>query len=205
MPVLKKAARLVGALGALALAGATAASACAICLSAVSVTTADRLEAADRAALAMPDGTGLGVVAVVKGDVAVGDTIAEPAFRPDAAALPDGQALLLVREALGGKWTSLGAIDPANAPWLRTLASAGSDAVDPARSEALLSLAALRLEDPDPLVAEIAHDTIARRPYAAMGTLADRLDPARLRGWIDEPGAASRHLPAAARHRRRRG
>ena len=126
MPVLKKAARLVGALGALALAGATAASACAICLSAVSVTTADRLEAADRAALAMPDGTGLGVVAVVKGDVAVGDTIAEPAFRPDVAALPDGQALLLVREALGGKWTSLGAIDPANAPWLRTLASAGA-------------------------------------------------------------------------------
>jgi hypothetical protein len=189
---LTPAARLLGALAVLAAAGATSASACAICLSAISVTGADRLEAADRAVLAVPGEVGLGIVAVVKGEAKGGDMIDAPGLDEAAATLPDGEALLLVRETLGGEWTSLGATDPANGPWLRELASAGLAAADPAGSETLLALAALHLEDPDALVAELAHDTIARRPYAAMATLADQLDPAQLRGWIDDPEAGAR-------------
>jgi hypothetical protein len=179
--------RLIAAL-AMVTAASGSAAACAICLSAVSVTTADRLEDADGAALAVRDGAALRTVAVIEGEIARGEMIADPALGPAAAALPDGQALLLVRGSLGTDWASLGAIDPANAAWLRGLASAA----DRGDSDALLSLAALRLEDPDPLVAEIAHDTIARRPYPSMAVLADRLDPARIRRWIDDPDTGAR-------------
>jgi hypothetical protein len=168
-------ARLLAALAGLTAAGAGSAMACAICLSAVSVTSGDRLDATERAVLAMPDGAGLRVVAAVKGNDAVGAAIAEAALVPEPVAPAEGLALLLAHNALAGTWTSLGATDPANAGWLADVASSAG----PER----LALVAPRLEDPDPLVADIAHDEIALSSYAAMAGIVDRLDPDRLRAW----------------------
>ena len=39
------------------------------------------------------------------------------------------------------------------------------------------------LEDPDPLVAEIAYGEIASAPYVTLRTLKDRLDAPTLRRW----------------------
>lgn len=205
MTPLARAARLGAALAILIAGGAGGAAACAICLSAISVTTGERLDASDRAVLAVADGDGLRVVAVLKGEAAIGEIIPGPA--PEVP--PAGAALLMARNALGQDWRSLGATDPANAAWLRQIAetarlgtvpapasgrrSAGSrpELSEPAM-QARLALALPRLEDPDPLVAEIAHDEVARAPYGMLATLADRLDPEKLRAWIADPGDATR-------------
>jgi hypothetical protein len=176
--------RLIAALVALAAAGAGTAMACAICLSAVSVTSGDRLDATDRAVLAAPDTGGLRVVAVVKGGAAVGELIPATALVPEPEAPAGNRGLLLAHNALAGTWTSLGATDPANAGWLAEVARSDG--------EARLALVAPRLEDPDPLVARIAHDEIALSPYAAMAGLADRLDLDRLRGWAADPATGPR-------------
>jgi hypothetical protein len=175
-------------LRALALAGLLAgaagpANACAICLSAVPVTGGDRLDGTDRAVLATADVGGLRVVAVVKGTGAVGETIALDLVVPQPEPVAGG-ALLLAHNALADTWTSLGATDPGNADWLAALAGSSG--------EARLTLAARRLEDADALVAALAHDTIASSPYAAMATIADELDPARLRALAFDAAVGAR-------------
>jgi hypothetical protein len=181
---LARAARLAAALAALTVAGAGGAGACAICLSAVSVTTGEEIDASDRAVLAAPDRDGLRVVAVVRGETAVGAAIPASTLVPAPEPPAPGAALLLVHNALAGTWKSLGATDPENADWLRHVAGASGSA--------RLALVASRLEDPDPLVAEIAHDEIALSPYPAMVRLENRIDPGRLRGWIADPETGPR-------------
>lgn len=182
MRVLTQAARLLAALGVTAV-GATAASACAICLSAVSATVGEQLDATDRAVLAAPDAGALRVLAAVKGGIEAGDAIPVTAVLPRTGA-PAGAALLLAHNALADTWTPLGATDPANADWLRQVATT--------EGAARLALAAARLEDPDPLVAEIAHDEIARAPYAAMVGPARAVEADRLRTWADDPATGVR-------------
>jgi hypothetical protein len=200
MTRLARAARLLAALAVLTVAGAGSVAACAICLSAVSVTNGQWLDAADRAVLAVPDGDGLRVVAAVKGEAGVGETIPGPELRE----APDSMALLLVHNPLGGDWMSLGATDPANVEWLRQVADAAQlgisqrpasgpraignlPVLSEAAEDARLALVVPRLEDPDPLVADIAHGEVARAPYAAMTAFADRLDASQLRAWIADP------------------
>lgn len=190
---------VAAALAILAVAGVGSAAACAICLSAVSVSLAEEIDATDRAVLAVPDGDGLRVLAVLKGDGAVGAVIAADALVPAPTPPETGRALLLLHNALAGTWKTIGAARPENAGWLREIASAppleGDEdhvvAAGPAL-EVRLALAVPRFEDTDPMVAELAHDQIARAPYAALAGLADTLDAAALRGFIAAPGSMAR-------------
>lgn len=189
----------LAALAALVVAGAGPALGCAICLSAVSVSLAEEIDATDRAVLALPDGAGFRVLAVLKGDGAPGAFIAADMLVP-APPPPEGErALVLLHNAFAGTWKAIGAARPENAGWLREIASAppleGDDdhaVVAGPSLDARLALAAPRLEDADPIVAEIAHDQIARAPYAALAGLAERLDPAALRAFLDAPGTGAR-------------
>ena len=190
---------IAAALAALAVACAGPASACAICLSAVSVSLAEEIDATDRAILAVPDGTGLRVLAVLKGDGAAGAVIAADALVPAPAPPGDGQALLLLHNAFAGTWKSVGAALPENAGWLRAIASApplepagDHEVVAGPALDARLALAVPRFEDADPLVAEIAGDQVARAPYRALAGLAETLDPAAMRGFVAAPGAGAR-------------
>lgn len=162
-------------------AGAGQAAACAICLSAVSVTLAEQLDATDRAVVAAPSGGAVRVVVAVKGGDVPGEVIPLDAIVPRTGLRP-GHALLLAHNSFAGTWTSLGGTDPDNAGWIAEIARSEGDA--------RLALAAARLEDPDPLVAKLAHDAIARAPYAALATLAGTLDPATLRAFVAAPGRA---------------
>lgn len=195
--------RRLAAAAALAIwaAGGGPADACAICLSAISVSTAEELDAGDGAVLAVPEAGGFRVVAALKGDAAPGAAIPASALLPAPAAPAPGEALLLVRNAFTGAWKSLGAARPENAAWLAQAAQAPALAPDPEHPhqagrgpalDARLALALPRLEDPDPMVAELAHDQIALAPYAALPPLADRLDAGDLRGFVAAPGAGSR-------------
>ena len=176
--------RLAQMLAALIVAGGGTATACAICLSAVSVTVGERLDSTDAAVLAAPDGHGLRVLAAIKGGFGQGAVIPAEALVPEIQAPGEGRALLLAHNALAGTWTSLGATDPANAAWLRQVTATGG--------EPRMVLVAPRLEDPDPLVAEIAHNEVARSSYTAMGGLAHRIDPDRLRTWVADPDTGTR-------------
>jgi len=60
-----------------------------------------------------------------------------------------------------------------------------------------------RLEHPDPFVAEVACGEIARAPYAAMRTLAPKLDARRVERWLDDPALARRRGLARRRQPRR--
>jgi hypothetical protein len=187
------------ALALLAVAGAGPAAACAICLSAVSVSLAEEIDATDRAVLAVPDSGGFRVLAVLKGDGAPGEIIPADTLVPAPAPPEAGRALLLLHNSFAGTWKAIGVAHPENAAWLRDIASApplaSDDDHEVAPGPALavrLALAVPRFEDADPLVAEIAHDQVARAPYAALASLAEALDPAALRAFIAAPGTAAR-------------
>lgn len=186
-------------LAAVSVAGATAASACAICLSAVTVTAAQQIDKTDRAVLAAPEGEGFRVIAVVKGAGVPGAFIPRAALVPEPQPPAPGQALLLVHNAFAVNWKSLGATRPESAGWLREIAQTATpdrdtaqDALAGATLATRLKLSVPRLEDPDPMVAQIAHDEIARAPYAALSGLAAQLDARALRAWIATPGIGAR-------------
>jgi hypothetical protein len=185
--------------------------ACAICFSAVSVTTGQKLDAADEIVLAMPlsDGERFRVVKVIKGDAGVGTTVEETVSLADSVDLQSGKLLLLVRNELSGRWTSLGAIGSGHADWLRQLvktkdgrsmglpvawplAGRGQAVPDSTNWPKRIILVEQLLESEDPLAAEIAYGEFSRAPYSAMRRLKPVLDPDRIRSWIDDPELATR-------------
>lgn len=185
MRLARLAAALAAGLVAATAAGAGKALACAICLSAVSVTTLEEVDAADRAVLAVAgESGGFRVVAELKGAAAAGGAIPAAALVPSPEAPAGGRALLLAHNALAGTWKSLGTTDLAVADWLRQVAAA--------TGAARLTLVAPRLEDPDPLVATLAHDAVALAPYAAVADVAATLDLGRLRAWAADPDTGAR-------------
>jgi hypothetical protein len=115
--------------------------ACAICFSGTVVTPGQKLDSADQAVLAVEsaDQSGFRVIAVVKGDVGMGEAIAESVVTLGVAEITmsmDGQTatpkasstavrepLLLVRNRTSEAWTSIGAIGEEYAGWLRQLAA----------------------------------------------------------------------------------
>ena len=120
--------QLLLAVAALMLIMTTGAQACPICFSGLVLTTGQQLDAADRAVLAAPapDGGQFRIVDVVKGKGDIGEIIAEPVSKLDAAATASGKPLLLLRNELAQLWTSMGPIRPEYAGWLRQLAAGGS-------------------------------------------------------------------------------
>jgi hypothetical protein len=79
-----------------------------------------QLDAADRAVLATPVATTnqFRVVAVIKGEDAVGELIADPVAVADTPA-SDRDPSLLIRDPAALQWTSLGTIPIEDADWLR--------------------------------------------------------------------------------------
>lgn len=204
------------------------AAACPICLSGFEITAGQRIDLADDVVLAVPAGgrDRWRVVAVAKGKLEEGASIFAPGDVGGPARLAmsfDGPAaltrteiaasdkpLLLVRDRISERWTSLGAVGAQYAPWLRQLVDSrhGEADVSPPQywpraaadwstlSDAdwaeRISLIAPHLDSPEPLVADIAFGELARAPYSAMRSLAPVLDTSKVRTWVAEEGAARR-------------
>jgi hypothetical protein len=167
------------------------------------VTIGQRLDSADQAVLAVPlaEPGRFGIVEVIKGKVD-GDAITLTAS-PTQSAKP----LLALRNPVSGRWESQGAIGVEYAAWLRQIAVVHGVRGEKAQSLQLfpvrkslteaewlerVAVAVANLESPDPLVAEIAYDEIARAPYSAQRSLNRVLDAKRLRAWINDPQLVSR-------------
>ena len=122
---------ILAAGAALLIVAAGAALACQICAQALAITPGQQLDAADQAVLAMPL-TGekrFRIVAVVKGRRSVANgIIAEEVLRVDAATPRTGKPLLLLRNKLVQRWSSMGSIGAEHAGWLRQLTATGDAA-----------------------------------------------------------------------------
>jgi hypothetical protein len=219
--------RLLIGLGLLMLIFAGEARACAICFSGVVITPGQKLDSADQAVLAVPSAHRgqFRIIEVVKGNVAADEAItepglsastAEPVTSPDGPmrgenvpTSPDGKPLLLLRDRVSEKWTSVGAIDVQYAAWLRRLAASNhGEGTNPARIwpqptltgsyltdaewRERIAIVADHLESTEPLVAEIAYGELARAPYSVMRILKPQLDAARIATWINDPKLVSR-------------
>jgi hypothetical protein len=177
-----------------------AAGACPLCLGAFEQTRAQRLVNTQQAVLAVPtaDAGRFRVIEVIKGErpssgaIEGGYPRSGPA--PDAAAPKSGKPLLLVREDPFPTWVILGAIGADHSGWLRKLAAAKrTGEISAEEWRARVGLAVPYLENPEPLVAEIAYGELAAAPYAAMRSAKPRLDGRAVRAWLAEPELAGRH------------
>jgi hypothetical protein len=220
--------RLLFGLGVLTLTFAGEAQACAICFSGVVITPGQKLDAADQAVLAVPlaDEGQFRVIETVKGDGAADEIIREPGLAlpktepvmsldgltpgQKVPTVQQGKPLLLLRDHVSEKWTSLGAIDADYVGWLRQLAATNHDGkARPARllwpqptltASSLtdaewrerIAVVAPRFESTEPLVAEIAYGELIRAPYGAIRILKPQLDAATIANWIDDPKLVSR-------------
>ncbi|CAH1671266.1 MULTISPECIES: hypothetical protein [unclassified Chelatococcus] len=208
--VSRLAAALLGAAFLLA-GGLGSALACAICLSAIAVTTGQKLDAADQVVLASPlPGGGLfRIVESVKGDAPIGSTVEASADRVKETTSQDGQLSLLARNGMSLRWSNFGVVQAENAGWLREfLKTNDGRAKAPPRAWPLvspvqavpdsidwskrISVIAPSLESGDPLVADIAFAELARAPYDVMRTLKPALDAADLRRWLQDPALVKR-------------
>lgn len=198
-------------LAALALVAAGPVAACPICLNGRTFTLAQKLDAADRAILAVPvpGEVRLRVREVIKGQDPVDEIISGPVTGVDAKSLDDGKPLLLVCFGPAGRWSSLGSIGSEYAGWLRQLIAfshAGSrrpmsawpqtaersSEFTAAEWRERVALVVPYLEDPEPLAAEIAYGEFARAPYGAQRAVNPQLQATKVANWINDPKLASR-------------
>jgi hypothetical protein len=184
-------------LGSLLLLSSTAMSfACQVCFEAARqlITIGEQLDTADRVVLAVPvdGGNQFRIDDVVKGKDAVGDIVADPVTGVDAAAPAGVDPWLLLHDGVGARWTSLGIIGARHSDWLRQLVLFDSSDAGWRRR---IALVLPYLENPDPLVAEIAAGEIARAPYATLDVAKSRLDPNVVESWLNDPKLASRYTP----------
>jgi len=220
--------RLLAGLGLLLLAFAGEAQACVICLSAITITPGQKLDSADEAVIALRSANPeqFRIIEVVKGNAAAGGTITEPSLAvltaqvvmspegqmPGEAvqALPQDKPLLLIRDRVSERWTSIGSMDDHYAGWLRDLVATNrgmearpvrtwppqlalmSSDLSDAEWRERVAVVAPQLESAEPLVAEIAYGELARAPFAAMRILKSRLDPAKIAIWANDPKLTSR-------------
>jgi hypothetical protein len=182
--------------GLLLLGSAAASFACQVCLEAARelLSIGGQLDLADRIVLAAPvaGGKQFRIIEVVKGKDPVGDIITDPVTGADAAAPAGLDPWLLVSDGIAARWTSLGSIGARYGDWLRRLVSFdSSDAGWRQRIAFVLPY----LENPDPLVAEIAVGEVARAPYETLDVAKSHLDPDIVESWLDDPKLVSRYTP----------
>ena len=188
-----------GLLAAVLLCVSAAAAACPICLGAGQPTKAQQLAAAQQAVLAVPtdDASRFRVIEVIRGKRPSTSTIegGYPRSGPAAnARVPKNEPLLLVRDDPFPGWVILGAIGREQSGWLRKLAAGKhSEEISAADWRARVALVVPGLENPEPLVAEIAYGVLAAAPYAAVRTAKPRLDARAVRAWVADPELAGRH------------
>jgi hypothetical protein len=176
-----------------------AAAACPICLGAGQPSKAQELASAQQAVLAVPtaDASRFRVIEVIHGERPSGTTIEggypRRASTADATA-PKGKPLLLVRNEPFPAWTILGAIGAEQSGWLRKLAAGKRfEDISAEAWQARVALVVPYLENPEPLVAELAYGALAAAPYAAMRTAKLQLDARAVRAWLADPQLAARH------------
>ncbi len=190
----------------LAVVWATDAFACPLCYEAARqmMTEGVRLDMADRAVLATPvAGTSrYRIVAVVKGEDAVGADVGEPVTGADASA--DDHPSLLIGDSVASQWVSLGTIPLEDTDWLRRLAAtrdvagdrprrtwplttATADALSYAGWRQRIALVAPYLENANPLAARLAWGELARAPYATLDAARSRVDSASVEAWLADP------------------
>jgi len=193
-------------------AGVGGALACAICLSAVTVTTGQKLDASDQVALAAfhPDGRQFVLTETIKGNVSIGSIVEASVDRSDIPPPEDGKLYLIARNAMSGRWTDFGIIKAESADWLRQLVKTNDGrtkarprawpVIDPAQAAAdstnwatRLPLVTPHLESDDPLVAEIAFAELSRAPYEEMRALKSNIDAGKVRHWVNDPALEKRH------------
>jgi hypothetical protein len=96
--------------------------------------------------------------------------------------------LLMLQSKLSPGWLSVGSVNSEYADWLRPLAAATPDAgATNAQWQEHVAFVLPYLDDPEPIVSDIAYSELGRAPYSALRTLKPRLDAARLAGRIDDP------------------
>jgi hypothetical protein len=176
--------------------------ACPICLGAGQPSKAQELVTAPDVVLAVPtrDAGRFRVTQVIKGKRPPGGTVeggyprSGPA--PGTAAPRSGKPLLLVRDEQLPTWEVLGGIDAGHSGWLRKVA-AGRRAADRTAEEwrARVALVVPSLENPEPLVAEIAYAELTAAPYAALRAAKPGLGPSGVRRWLADPDLAGRQSP----------
>lgn len=188
-----------GLLAAVLLCVSAAAAACPICLGAGQPTKAQQLAAAQQAVLAVPtgDASRFRVVEVIRGERPSASTVegGYPRVGPAAdAGMPKGEMLLLVRDDPFPTWVILGPIRREQSAWLRKLAvGKHADEISAEEWRARVALVVPYLENPQPLVAEIAYGDLATAPYAAVRKAKPRLDARAVRAWLADPELAGRH------------
>ncbi len=188
-----------GLLAAVLLCVSAAAVACPLCLGAGQPTKAQQLAAAQQAVLAVPtaDASRFRVIELIKGERPSTSTIegGYPRFGPAAdTEVPKSEPLLLVRDDQFPIWVILGAIGREQSGWLRKLAAGKrSEEISAEDWRARVALVVPYLENPQPLVAEIAYGDLAAAPYAAVRTAKPRLDARAVRAWLADPELAGRH------------
>lgn len=178
---------------------ASAGVACPLCMGGGQPSTAQRLVSAPQSVLAVPteDASRFRVIQAIKGELPADGTVegGYPRFGPPSAgaAPTDAKPLLLVSDDPLPTWVILGAIDTAQAGWLRTLA-AGKQSADmsPEEWRARVALVVPHLHDPDPLAVDLAYGVLAAAPYAALRTAKPHLDAAAFRQWLADPQLAVR-------------
>jgi hypothetical protein len=171
-------------------------TACPMCVAARELTiSAQELVYAGHSVLAIPvaDRNEFRVVSVIKGDTPFDSVISGPVFRADAAAMQSHKPLLLIRDDAWLVWVNFGPVGAEQAGWLRQL-SATKRTTDMTDSEWREHVAYFLpyLENPEPMVAEIAFNEFVSAPYGAMRSLKPRLDVAVIRAWLNNPKLAAR-------------
>ena len=170
------------------------AAGCPLCLG-YRPSTAQQLVELQHAVLALPSpgGHGYRVVEVIKGGRPPGGVIDPAAVLVGAAAGSSKTPLLLARDESWPMWMSFGTIGVEHAPWLRQLAG-GKRALDMSSDDwrVRVELMVSYLENPEPLVAEIAYGEFAAAPYTSLLTVKPRLAAPEIRQWLADPKLAPR-------------
>lgn len=181
--------------GALLLCASVVATACPLCIGAYRPSPAQELTLLRQAVLAVPTAnrSGYRVVEVIKGEQPPNGMVEKDSFQADAAAFATGKPLLLVRDTSWPMWINAGAIGTEHVAWLREIAT-GKRSTDMNADEwrARVALMLPYLENPEPLVAEIAYGEFASAPYAALLAVKPRLDAVTIRRWLADPKLSAR-------------
>ncbi len=170
--------------------------ACPMCAAARELTiSAQELVYAGHSVLAIPsaDSNEFRVVAVIKGDTALDSTITGPVFRADAAAMQSQKPLLLIRDDAWPVWVNFGPVSAEQADWLWQLSvtKRTTELTDGEWREHVAYFLPY-LENPEPMVAEIAFNEFVSAPYDALRSLKPRLDVAGIRAWLNNPNLVRR-------------
>jgi hypothetical protein len=174
----------------------TRAITCPLCENALQLTiSAQELIYAEHSVLAMPaaEGNEFRVVTIIKGDAPPGNTITGSVYKADAAAMQSQKPLLLIRDDDWIRWVNFGPVGADQADWLRQLSrTKRTIGLTGAEWREQVAYFLPYLENPEPMVAEIAYNEFVSAPLDALRSLKPRLKVEAIRKWLSDPKLAAR-------------